>query len=157
MGYKNKLDGKSRLVIVGEQLQWPQLDHSKKIANCSQSTSRKNLKTHLRYAKSLIQKLEVTWHIYVCEMPHGGLRRKMAKSWVFEVFLCFWVVPELQTTLETQNSGFLLSRVAIAWITVKLWISPKLTKFDVFTENSGFSLTKLNFSTDFVKNPCRRP
>ena len=57
-GYKNKLDGKSRLVIVGEQLQWPQLDHLKKIANCSQSTSRKNLKTHLRYAKSLIQKLE---------------------------------------------------------------------------------------------------
>ena len=79
---------------------------------------------------------------------------QIVRFWSF--FCVFGVVPELETTLETQNSGFLLSRVAIAWITVKLWIPPKLTKLDFFTENSGFSLSKLNFSTDFVKNPCRR-
>ena len=56
--YKNKLDGKSRLVIVGEQLQWPQLDHLKKITHCSQTTSRKNLDTYLRNAEFLIQMLD---------------------------------------------------------------------------------------------------
>ena len=64
----------------------------------------------------------VSWHIYVCELPHGGLRRIMVKSSYFSFFSCCWVIPELQTTPETQNLlnlwVFWSIRVGIEWKTV---------------------------------------
>ena len=57
---------------------------------------------------------EVTWHIYVCNCHMVDSAEKWPNREVLKFFCVFGVVPELETTLETQNSGFLLSRVAIA-------------------------------------------
>ena len=49
---------KKRLVVIGEQLQWPQLDHLSSFSNCSQKTSRRNMQQHLDEAKTFIRQLD---------------------------------------------------------------------------------------------------
>ena len=55
---KNDKTDAKRLVIIGEQLQWPQKYHLEENRNCSQKTSRSNIESHLGEAKKLIQQLD---------------------------------------------------------------------------------------------------
>ena len=65
---KSKLSGKSngkRLVIIGEQLQWPQVDFlhgfnskGEPTRNCTQQGARSNIDPYLDHAKTLIQQLD---------------------------------------------------------------------------------------------------
>ena len=58
---RSKLSGRTngrRLVIIGEQLQWPNLGHLKTKQHCDQETARSNIQPYLYYAKILMQQLD---------------------------------------------------------------------------------------------------